>query len=527
MPVSTLETDLETKSNFFETNESFYTKKDEFQFPKGINLSDLKKTLENQFQKEYFLFAKENSRIIFSKAPLRGNTVYGFWIDSRLEEITEEIEYFSKIDSEKQKSNMLNILLTIDRNGLGINQADSWNVFKDELTKYITRIKRVCKERFGINPIGHFRVLEAHQSGHCHAHICLILDESIDYELKRKYNPKTKRVSFVGELKDKNLETELMNWHFSNNASIGKESITAVYSSGRLIDYLTKYFGKNQTFMQNSYNQLMSMNYDFENDKTANQKLNSDLKKILGFYYSIKTNVRLFRHSIQKDFRQNYLEHKNKILEAIQTMAGHGLSVEKVAETLKISVRRVVRLFFSVSHSLANETQSNLHESFRSSDLREYLGVVSKKMLENLFEISGLDKKSAYKNQYTEKMTKEEKEKKLEKESFKKCDEFFDSKGLKVEKEKEVIDFEIDISNSPVIQAFCGLKEEFDKHGKKLSLSRFINDFYTWREKGQRQNKEIRENVKMFLEDFPEILKNRRKKKIKKIREMVRRERGF
>ena len=102
MPVSTLENDLETKSNFFETNETFYTKKDEFQFPEGVNLYDLKKTLENQFQKEYFLFAKENSRIIFSKAPLRGNTVYGFWIDSRLEEITEEIEYFSKIDSEKQ-----------------------------------------------------------------------------------------------------------------------------------------------------------------------------------------------------------------------------------------------------------------------------------------------------------------------------------------------------------------------------------------------------------------------------------------
>ena len=84
-----LQENVETveKKDFYQRKESvkYYSRSI---FPDGVNSYDLKSVIEHQILKDYYLFALEGSKLVFSKAPVRGNTPYGFWIDQRLEEIT-------------------------------------------------------------------------------------------------------------------------------------------------------------------------------------------------------------------------------------------------------------------------------------------------------------------------------------------------------------------------------------------------------------------------------------------------------
>lgn len=481
-------------------------------FPDGVNFSDLKKVIERQTQKDYFLFAVEGSKLIFSKAAIRGNTPYGFWIEQRLEEITEEIQFFNKINEKEKKSNMLNILLTIDRNGLEVNQLDTWNIFKKETTKYITRIKRVLKERFGIDSIGHFRVFEAHASGHCHAHLCLILKDCLDYELIYKHNSKTGRGAFSAELKDKDLAEALSQWHFSNGHSIGKESISAVYSTERLINYLTKYYSKNQTFIKNSYDNLVNCKYD-ESDPKSKIKIISDMKKVMGFYYAIKTNVRLFRHSIKKDERINFIKSQAQTKENLLKLVNAGFDVKKVSETLKMSEKRVMKIYYSLANPLANEPKNNIHEDFKTSINREYLGICSKKTLDIAFDISNMGSRAAFKGIYENEISPDGKKRIIEGENLTKCEEYFQGQE---KKEKEIIGFQVDLQNMPVIQGFQEYKKIMEAEGKKVSLGRYLTDFCTWKEKSRRLYQDQIEAQKLFNQEWIERAKNAKRKKTRK-----------
>lgn len=498
---------------------------------KSFQKSELRKTLDQHFDKEYYLFGLESQKkVFFSKAPIRGNTPYGFWIENRLEEITDEIQFFANINQKEKKSNMLNILLTIDRNGLGVNQNDSWLIFKAETTKYITRIKRALKEKFGIDSIGHFRVFEAHLSGYCHAHLCLILDSQIEYDLKMRYNPKSHRRALVGEIRDQKLKDEILSWHFSNGASIGKESISAVYSPERLIEYLTKYFGKNQTFMKNSFERLKAGNYQ-ESEKV---KMSSDLKKVLGFFFAVKNNMRLFRHSIKKAHRVNYLEHLESLKLKINDLILSGLSLEEVAKQAGLSKSRVIRLVNSMA-PLANEPLNNVHDDFKSDLNREYFGVLSRVMLSNLFEVSEMSGRAVMAGGYMQAMTKDEKQKMTERGNYPGLDDFFERvKDLKdpseyrePKPEKEILEFSFDLENSPVIKGFIYFRKKYEEQGKKLSFQRYMLDFQNWHEKNKKREIQERENVQNFLERFHIELDRKKRVRVKEIKKRLRENRGF
>lgn len=539
-------------------------------FPDGVNSYDLKNIIDNQLKKDFFLFALEGQKLIFSKAPIRGNEPYNFWVELRNEEIAEEIQYFNKINQTEKKSNMLNILLTIDRNGLGVNQLQTWDIFKKQTSKYITRIKRVLKERWGIESIGHFRVFEAHASGHCHAHVCLILKDCLDYELVYKYSEKSGRGSYSAELKDKYLKIALSQWHFANGSRIGKSSVSVVYSTERLINYLTKYYSKNQTQMKNSYECLVTGNYDL-NKPTSNIKMVSDLKKVLGFYYAIKTNVRLFRHSIKKDERIAFLKSQEEMKENLLQLVSSGLDVKKVAAALQISEKRVLKLFYSMSHLLANETLNILHEDFKETEKREYIGIVSKKTLENAFDISNMGIQSAFQGIYENEISPEGKKNILENENIKKLEGFLEKRKISEaqikelkdkiryvedtitygcgsmpftrsdlsemgiserkmdyeKKQKTPIGFVVNLENMPVIQGYQTYKKMMESEGKKVSLGRYLSDFCTWKEKENRLHVDQIENQKLFSQIWLEKAKSAKKKKVKKYQKERKLERRF
>lgn len=532
--VQVLESPSYAETDFFQNEQDSFNS--EFQesiaILKSFQKSELRKTLDQHFDKEYYLFGLESQKkVFFSKAPIRGNTPYGFWIENRLEEITEEIRFFSKIDRENKKSNMLNILLTIDRNGLGIGQNDSWLIFKSETTKYITRLKRSLKEKFGINSIGHFRVFEAHLSGYCHAHLALILDQQVEYTLKKKYNPRTGRRSLVGELKDSNLQNEILSWRFSNQASIGKESISAIYSPDRLIEYLTKYFGKNQTFMKNSFDRLKAGNYQ-ESEKV---KMSSDLKKVLGFFFAVKNNMRLFRHSIQKSHRAEYLQYVEELKLKINDLILSGLSLEEVALKAGVSKSRVIRLVNSMA-PLANEPLNNVHGDFQGDLNREYFGVLSRGMLENLFEVSEMSGRAAMSGGYMQQMTKEEKQKMTERGNFPVLDDFFEKvKNLndpeteyqEPKTKKEVLEFSFDIENSPVIKGFLYFRKIYEEQGRKFSFQRYMIDFQNWHKKNKKKEKEEREPFDLFLLRFEEEVQRKKRRRRQEMRKRLRENRGF
>jgi len=405
----------------------------------GINFKDIKEKLERHFAKEYYLFGVDESNMYFSKAPLRGNTPYGFFIDRRLKEITEEIKYFSEIN--ETHTNMLNILLTINRDGGIINQLDTWHIFKKNMTLYITRVKRMLKERFNIEAIGHFRVFEAHETGHCHCHLVLILNKEIEYQKVKSSVIDSDR--WHGIIKDDFLRDNIIkSWRYKNSCDIGISNVTAIYSTERLLNYLTKYYGKNQQYIEKSFDNVFSMNYDIVNDNQSIIKLKSDMKRVLGFYYSMVSNVRLFRHSIKKEYRKEYLD--------------------------------------SMSNSLADETLNNVHEDKKEI---EYMGVLNKKTLRKFCLISNYDEKEIMsKKGYVdgednlnaveddsfdiEKLEIESKEKSTQKKDV--------GKELKKEKE-EVLFFKIDISNNPLINEYRELRAKHIEDGSNLSFKKFID----------------------------------------------------
>jgi len=495
------------KQQFFNNNETRFKSKEDFRFPDGININHVEKVISKKINREYFLFGQEGSKIIFSKAPLRGNTPYGFWIDYRLEEIIEEIKFFNKIDQTEEKSNMLNILLTVDRNGLGVNQEQTWNIFKDETSKYLTRVKRILQERFKIDVIGHFRVFEAHRSGHCHCHIALILNECIDFELIRKYNPKTDRSSYCGEIKDQDIKKALSgNWYFSGNkCEIGKDSVSCIYSTDRLINYLTKYYAKNQTFIQNSFSKLFTRDYNFQDDKDM-YKLNSDMKKVFGFYFAVLTNVRLFRHSIKAKYRQDYLNFVAKRNLKLIELIKDGKSISDIAIFLGISEKRVVSYYRSnsVAQALANEQQSNLHEDFSDEKIREYFGIMSKENLGIFCEVSKINYFGLKKNNYSDEGDKEQINEKSKGDVIEDYNKFFQTMQRKddvIVKNREVLEFKMDLSHSPVMQGYIQIRKTYKEVlGKELSIGRFLRDFYQFRQKIENELEKVEDEKKRFYD---------------------------